>query len=258
MAQAAARATGCLDGKIVWVTGAGRGLGRSIAAAAAGAGATVVASSRTAADLRSLGADVRATGGELDERPLSVAEPDAVDAVAAAIVAAHGRIDGLVTSAGVSPVFVRSEQVRDQDWQTILDVNLTGTFACARAAGRLMLAQGNGSIVAVSSVHARVGYERLAAYAASKGGVEALIRTLAVEWAARGVRVNSLVPGYFATDLSAGLLNSRHGERIRAAIPMGRIGAPGELDAAALFLLSDASSYVTGSSLSVDGGWQAW
>jgi NAD(P)-dependent dehydrogenase (short-subunit alcohol dehydrogenase family) len=110
----------------------------------------------------------------------------------------------------------------------------------------------------VSSVHARVGYERLAAYAASKGGVEALIRTLAVEWAARGVRVNSLVPGYFATDLSAGLLNSRHGERIRAAIPMGRIGAPGELDAAALFLLSDASSYVTGSSLSVDGGWQAW
>ena len=117
---------------------------------------------------------------------------------------------------------------------------------------------GGGSIVNVSSVHARVGYPRIAAYGASKGAVEALTATLAVEWSQRGVRVNTVAPGYFPTELSAGLLESRWGEDILRRIPMARTGRPGELAGAVSFLLSDASSYVTGATLAVDGGWQAW
>lgn len=246
-----------LDGKVVWVTGAGRGLGRSIAAAAAREGAVVVASSRTAADLASLVGEVQSDEATIEPLPLSVSDAKDVEAAVELIISKHGRLDGLVTSAGVSPVFDRSELLDLADWTHILDVNLTGTWLCIQAAGRTMLARGSGSIVTVSSVHARVGYERLAAYAASKGAVEALTTALAVEWAPRGVRVNTLVPGYFATDLSSGLLNSRHGERIRSLVPMGRVGAADELATAALFLLGDGSCYATGSRLVVDGGWEA-
>jgi|SRR5579884_1612299 len=120
-----------------------------------------------------------------------------------------------------------------------------------------MLRQGGGSIIAISSVHGSVGMERLAAYAASKGGVEMLMRTLALEWARHGVRVNTLAPGYFRTSMSEPLLISRWEERIRAAVPMGRFGDCEEVVGAVLFLASDASAYVTGTTLFVDGGWTA-
>lgn len=121
-----------------------------------------------------------------------------------------------------------------------------------------MLEQGSGSIVNVTSVHAEVGAERIAAYAASKGAITALSRSLAVEWADRGVRVNCLAPGYVPTDLSSGLLDSPRGEGIRARIPMGRTGVPHEVAGAAVFLVSDAAGYTTGSTITTDGGWTAW
>lgn len=239
-----------LTGRTAWVTGAGKGLGRAMALALGAAGATVAVTSRTRADLESLAAEL---GEDSVVLPGSVADPG----FAEACVAELGRVDVLVNCAGISPTFKRSEAVSDEEWQQVLRVNLDGTWFCSRAAGRRMLEQGGGSIVNVSSVHGTTGFDRIAAYAASKGGVEALTRVLAVEWANRGVRVNALAPGYFATDLSDGLMQSRWGDVIRGAIPQGRIGEAGELGGAVVFLASDASSYVTGTTLYVDGGWTA-
>lgn len=241
-----------LTGKVAWVTGAGKGLGRAIAVALAEAGATLAVTSRTRADLDSLAAEAGAL-----VLPGSVADPAFADETVARIVEAHGRLDIAVTAAGISPTFRRSEDSADEDWARVLEVNLSGTYYCARAAGRVMLARGSGSIITVSSVHARTGFDRIAAYAASKGGVEALSRVLAVEWADRGVRVNVLAPGYFHTDLSEGLVASKWGERIRANIPQNRVAAPPELGGAAVYLASDAASYTTGTTLTVDGGWTA-
>ncbi|BBY38036.1 short-chain dehydrogenase [Mycobacterium mantenii] len=249
-----------LDGKVVWVTGAGKGLGRAIATGLVADGATVIATARTLETLESLvgqhptGAVVPAPGSVADEADIariieSLPESDE----------GQRRLDGLVNCAGISPAFVRSEHLAADTFRSILTTNTVGTFLCARAAAQVMLAQSRGgSIVNVSSVHARAGYPRIAAYAASKGAVEALTATLAVEWSQRGVRVNTLAPGYFPTELSRGLLESRWGEDVLRRIPMARVGQPAELTGAVSFLLSDASSYVTGATLTVDGGWQAW
>ncbi|MFE7934956.1 SDR family NAD(P)-dependent oxidoreductase [Streptomyces sp. NPDC057456] len=247
-----------LDGRTAWVTGAGKGLGRAIAVALSQAGADVAVTARTTADLESLEAELASCGGKVLVLPGSIADPDSVRTTVGRITGATGRLDAVVNCAGVSPHFTRSEYVTDEDWRRVLDINLQGTFYCCREAGKVMLEQGSGSIVNVSSVHASTGFERIAAYAASKGGVEALTKALAVEWADRGVRVNALAPGYFRTDLSSGLLDSKWGERIVRGTPLGRVGSVEELGGAAVFLASDASRFVTGTTLTVDGGWTAW
>lgn len=252
-----APAAGSLKGRVLWVTGAGKGLGRAIATTLAKASATVAVTSRTAADLESLAEELRSADLEVHSYPGSVSDPEAVRRLARAVRDDHGGLDGLVNCAGVSPSFERSEKVPDDTWTGVLDVNLTGTFYCCREAGAIMLEQGGGTIANISSIHATSGFPRIAAYAASKGGIEALTRTLAVEWADRGVRVNTVAPGYFSTELSRPLLESRWAERVVSNIPMGRTGDPEELSGAVAFLMSDASSYVTGSTISVDGGWTA-
>ena len=251
-----------LRGKTIWVTGAGKGLGRAIAGAAVAEGATVVATSRAEADLRSLQAAHQP--GQVICAPGSVTDQDDVDRIVSTLLPGSlpdqpGALHGLVNCAGISPSFVRSESLDIDTFQHVLATNTVGSFRCARAAARIMLDQpGGGSIVNVSSVHARVGYPRIAAYAASKGAIDALTTTLAVEWADRGVRVNTIAPGYFPTDLSQGLLDSKWGDEIVSRIPMGRTGRPDELGKAATYLLSDDASYVTGTTISIDGGWQAW
>ncbi|MGW7544213.1 SDR family NAD(P)-dependent oxidoreductase [Streptomyces sp. NPDC054770] len=247
-----------LDGKTVWVTGAGKGLGRAMAVALHQAGATLAVTARTAADLEQLAGELSGHGGKVLAVPASVSDSAAVRTAVERVTEWAGRLDVLVNCAGISPHFTRSEYVTDGDWQQVLDVNLAGTFYCCREAGKVMLAQGSGSIVNVSSVHAGTGFERIAAYAASKGGVEALTKALAVEWAEHGVRVNTLAPGYFRTDLSSGLLDSRWGERIVRGTPLGRVGEADELGGAAVFLASDASRFMTGTTVTVDGGWTAW
>lgn len=243
-----------LDGKVTWVTGAGKGLGRQMAITLAAAGALVVATARTEDDLHSLVKDIDNIGGTAYAVPGSVDDTAFVDQCVEQIVAQHGRLDALINCAGISPVFRRSEKLTDEEWSQVLRVNLDGAFACARAAGQHMLTVGTGSIINISSIHASSGFERIAAYAASKGGIEALTKVLAVEWADRGVRVNAIAPGYFRTDLSSDLLDSSWGDRILNAIPMKQIGDPDDLANSVVFLASDASRYITGTTLTVDGG----
>jgi NAD(P)-dependent dehydrogenase (short-subunit alcohol dehydrogenase family) len=245
-----------LAGKVVWATGAWRGWVGRWRYRLRG---RVRSWPRLPEQSVSLNGRLRKCAlGAIDVYSASTDDTDAVEDVVTGIVAKHGRLDGLVNCAGISRSFVRAELLDDASWSQVLSVNLGGTFVCCRAAGRMMLRQASGSIVNMTSVHAAVGMARTAAYASSRGGIDELTKTLDVELADRGVCVNALVPGYFETGLSASFLQSRHGDRIRAAIPLGRIGQPGELGPSAVYLLSDASSCVTGSVLSVDGGWQAW
>ncbi|MHB1592924.1 MAG: SDR family NAD(P)-dependent oxidoreductase [Streptosporangiaceae bacterium] len=246
-----------LDGRVAWVTGAGRGLGRAVAQGLAAAGAEVVLTSRTETDLDETLAKIEAESGRGLVLPADVTDPEQVACVADQARARLGRLDILVNNAGISPVLVRSEALALEDWKRILDVNLTGAFICSQAAGRQMLAAGGGSIINVSSVHGRVGSPRLAAYAASKGGLELLTRTLAVEWADRNVRVNAVAPGYFETEMTQGIRASTRSESLVQRIPLGRFGMPQQVVGAVLFLASDMSSYVTGTTVSVDGGWTA-
>lgn len=244
-----------LADKVVWVTGAGRGIGRALSVGLAGAGARLAVTARSKADLSALADEL--TGQQVLVLPGSVADSDAVSAIVQDVVAEFGRLDVLVNVAGICPIVCPTETLGDADWREIIEVNLSGTFYCCREAGRRMLRAGGGSIINISSVHGSTGVAQMAAYGASKGGVENLTRSLAVEWAPQGVRVNCIAPGYFHTRLTGRYLASPAGDRVRASIPLGRVGDADELVGAAVFLASDASSYVTGTALHVDGGWLA-
>lgn len=175
------------------------------------------------------------------------------------VIAEHGRVDVLVNNAGVEKS-ARAEDEAIEDVQRILEVNLVAPFALAQLFGRGMLERGRGSIVNVASMLGLVGVGRppLASYTASKGGLVNLTRDLAVQWASRGVRVNALCPGWFPSDMTAVMMESEAGKSFFARnTPIGRPGLDHELDGALLFLASDASSFVTGHTLVVDGGWTA-
>lgn len=244
-------------GKIVWVTGASRGLGASLARAFSAAGATVFASSRNGEALKELADQAAERGGSgIRALPASVTSAEEIDEAAAEIKAQSGRLDVLVANAGISPTFVRPETARDEDWLATLDTNLAGAFRCCRAARPLM--DEGSSIVNVSSVHSASGHGRLAAYAASKGGLESLTRCLAVEWAQAGVRVNAVAPGYIETDMTSGLRESEYwSKEFLGRIPLGRFAQPDEIVDPILFLASAKARYVTGTTLVVDGGWTA-
>jgi gluconate 5-dehydrogenase len=242
-----------LGGKICIVTGAGRGIGRGIAESLARHGATVVLTGRTAATLTDAAA---AIGAAASTQVADVAREADVIALRDAVLARHGRIDVLVNNAGINPVWRGIEKISLADWQAIIDINLTGTFLCCKYLGGAM--QQGGSIINVSSIAGRVGLTRSVPYCASKGGVELLTKALALDWASRGVRVNCLAPGYVDTDLTHGVLSHEvHGKPFLAHIPMGRFGTTNEMGGAVVFLASDASTYMTGQSLVVDGGWTA-
>lgn len=168
-----------------------------------------------------------------------------------------GRLDILANTVGISPAFVSSDRVDQDDWSSVLEVKLTAPFACSRAALPLLEA-GGGSVVSISSVRGARAHERLVAYAASKGRLEMVTETLAAEWASRCVRVNSLAPGFLETDMTTELReHPRWGESLLDGRPMRRFGTPGEVTPAVPFLAADASWYATGRTLYVDGGWTA-
>jgi len=246
-----------LDGRVAVVTGASSGMGVTFAEALAAAGAQVVVAARRIERLREVVTEIERQGGKAHAVACDVSREDEVDGLVAETERAFGAADLLVNNAGFTTVVAAEEQGAD-DWRAHLDVNLTGVFLCAQRFGRRMLEAGRGNIVNVASVLGFVasGQIRQAAYAASKGGVVNLTRELAAQWARRGVRVNALAPGWFPTEMTADMFgDERSLVWMRSRTPLGRGGQLEELVGPLLFLASDASSFVTGHVLTVDGGW---
>ena len=242
-----------LTGKVCVVTGAGRGIGRGMAEGLARHGATVVLTGRTRETLDQTAA---AMGAGAFVHTADVSKPADVVALRDTVMERFGKISVLVNNAGVNAIFKDIDRTSLEEWQTIIDVNLTGVFLCCKYLGGAM-GQG-GSIINVSSVAGHRGLQRSVPYCASKGGVEMLTKALALDWASKGIRVNTLAPGWVDTDLTHGLLeHDVHGERLKSRTPMGRFAGPGDMAGGVVFLASDASSYMTGQSLVIDGGWTA-
>lgn len=246
-----------LEGKVALVTGGGRGLGRGIALALAEAGADVAIASRTRSDLEAVAGEIEAKGRRARVVVGDVSAPREAHRLVEEAVGWRGRLDVLVNAAGVNRR-IPSLEVREEDWDWILGVNLKGTFFVCQAAGEVMVNQGKGSIINITSLLSAVGIPTLAPYAASKTGVVGLTRVLAAEWGPHGVRVNAIAPGYFRTKMTEGLFSDpKWVERLKRQVPLGREGFPEDLSGAAVFLASDASRYITGQVIYVDGGYLA-
>jgi 3-oxoacyl-[acyl-carrier protein] reductase len=247
-----------LSGRVAIVTGSSSGIGRAIAGELARRRMSVVVTSRSPERAAATAAAIEREGGTALGVAAELTEPDAPAALVERSLDAFGRLDALVNNAGAGQV-ADSETLALADWQRIIDLDLSAPFRCAQAAARPMLAAGRGVIVNVSSLLGHLGLARRAAYGAAKHGLEGLTKTLAVEWARRGVRVVSVAPAYVATELLAG--TSKAGgftlEEVAHRTPLGRLAAPEEVARVVAFLVSDDASYVTGSSVLVDGGWIA-
>ena len=244
-------------GKIVVVTGAGRGIGEAIAMAFARAGATLVVTARDATSLEAVCARARSAGATATADVLDVADVAAGRSFIDALVHRHGRLDVLVNNAGTSarePVGEATTEV----WDRIFATNTRGLFFLSQAAGRAMAEGGGGAIVNIGSVAQAVGRREMAAYAASKAGVAQITRTMALEWAPQRVRINCVAPGYVRTPLVEPV--SRRPDLMQEILDrtaLGRVAEPDEIAGPVLFLASEAASYVTGHTLFVDGGWTA-
>lgn len=248
-----------LDERTVVVTGASSGLGSRFARVVAAAGATVVVGARRRQRLDALVDDLRSNGADAVSVECDVTVDADVDRLLAAGIEATGRIDVLVNAAGIAPE--EDEEIESTDlFRRVMEVNAVGLYSCTRAAARVMLDRGAGSIVNVASISGLVAGDGpdTPSYAASKGAVVNLTRELAVRWAPHGIRVNALAPGWFPSEMTAETLSSDPGlQFVNQRTPLGRPGRADELDGALLFLASDASSYVTGHTLVIDGGWTA-
>ena len=242
-----------LDGKVAVVTGASSGLGAGFARALAEAGADVVLAARRTDRLAEVASGVRGLGKRALEVAADVSDPDSCESLVSRAVAEFGAVDVLVNNAGVGTAIPATRE-SPEDFRRVIDVNLNGAYWAAQACGRVM--RPGSSIVNISSVLALIkSYAPQAAYAASKAGVIGLTRDLAQQWSGRkGIRVNAIAPGYFASEMTADIPEDQLLPFIRQHSPLGRLGRQHELDAAVVFLASDASSYITGTTLAVDGG----
>jgi gluconate 5-dehydrogenase len=249
-----------LSGKVALVTGGSRGLGLDMATGLGEAGAAVVITARREQWLTTAEAELSAKGIDTTAVACDVSDPAQVDAAVKAAIGRHGRLDVLVNNAGISwgePI----ETMPVERWRQVFETNATGCFLMSQAAGREMVRAGRGgSIINIASVAGVAGLASdvldAVGYSASKGAIITLTRDLAVKWAASGIRVNAIAPGFFDTRLSHSLLEKTR-DKVEKTTPMGRIGRPGELSGVAVFLASAASSYVTGQVIAVDGGMTA-
>jgi gluconate 5-dehydrogenase len=247
-----------LEGKVAVVTGSSRGIGRAIAEGLAGAGAAVTVNGRGPESIKNVALAISVAGGKSLAVAADVSKAADVDRLIDATVAQFGRLDILVNNAGVSPYYKPAEALAEVEWDEVIGTNLKGVFLCCRAAARVMIPQKSGRIINMSSVGGSVGLPRLIAYCAAKGAINQLTRVLALEWATHHILVNAIAPGYIETDLTKGLReNPKRLESMIGKIPLGRLGRPPEIVGAAIYLASDAASYVTGQILDIDGGWLA-
>jgi len=247
-----------LDGKTAWITGGAKGLGFQFAHALASVGANVVINSRHGREARSAAKQiahkhgVKALGTEAD-----VTKFDQIQAFVGRVVKEFGSLDILVNNAGVN-VRLPTIELPVEEWRRVVDINLTGPFLCSKAAAPHMIKRGWGRIINLSSILGQVGLAGRPPYTATKGGLILLTKTQALEFATSGVTVNAICPGPFATDMNKALLDDPEKYReFVARIPMGRWGELHEITGAVVFLASNAASYITGTTLTIDGGWTA-
>jgi NAD(P)-dependent dehydrogenase (short-subunit alcohol dehydrogenase family) len=247
-----------LDGRRALITGGSRGLGRVMAQALAEAGADVAITSRSEETAAGAAAEIAGvTGRTVRGYAADVQVSQDITRLVEELDTTFGPVDILVNNAGIN-VRGPSDQLSEADWDAVVDTNLKGPFLCARVFGPLMAARGWGRVINLGSILSVIGLPGRAPYAASKAGIVNLTRVLALEWADRGVTVNAICPGPFGTEMNKPLLEDP--EKFKAfvsKIPMGRWGDLHEIAGVAVFLASDASSFVTGSSVFVDGGWTA-
>lgn len=247
-----------LDGKIAWITGGTKGLGLAMAHALAGAGADIVINSRTPDQAEAVAKEIAAKHGR---RALGlqadVTQADQVKALVDRVTQEFGGVDILINNAGIN-VRRPTVELPLSEWQRVVDINLTGPFICSQAVAPPMIKKGWGRIIYISSILGHVGLAGRPPYTATKGGLILLAKTQALEFATTGVTVNAICPGPFATEMNKPLLDDPEKYKAFVAkIPLGRWGHMHELDGAVIFLASEASSFVTGTTLTVDGGWTA-
>jgi NAD(P)-dependent dehydrogenase (short-subunit alcohol dehydrogenase family) len=242
-----------LSGTLALVTGAGSGLGRQFAITVANAGAIVFLSGRRSGPLEQTAALIREAGGVSHQLSFDIVDAAEVE-VAFEKIGVMGGIDIVVNNAGI-PSSAALIETTVEEWENVIDTNLKGAWLMARAAARLMIAQGRGgSIINVSSILADAVQKGTGAYAASKAALSHLTRVMALEWAKHAIRVNAIEPGYYLTEINSRHLEAKLGATLRQRVPQRRFGRLDELDGALLLLASRASSYMTGSVIKVDGG----
>jgi gluconate 5-dehydrogenase len=243
-----------LKGRTALVTGASRGLGRAMAGGLAAAGAKVVLAARDAAALERAAAEIRADGGEADIQAFELSDLKAVEAAVGQVLERHGGVDILLNNGGISE-WGGFTDFPLETWQRVFDVNVSAAFLLAREASKGMVERRWGRIINIGSYVSVIGRERLAAYTASKHAVAGLTKSIAGELGRHGVTCNAISPGFFDTDMAAPTVKDPERSKIfRSAIAMDRFGRPDEMVGAAIFLASEAASYVNGHMLHVDGG----
>lgn len=246
-----------LEGRVAVVIGGTSGIGRALALGLAAAGADVIPTSRRQEQVNQAAAEIELLGRQSLRVASDVSERSSLESLASKVLSRFGKVDILINCAGRikrTPTLTMPEE----EWAAIVDTNLTGTFRACQVFGRPMLERGFGRIINIASLNSFVALNEVAAYAASKSGVSSLTRSLAVEWSKKGVLVNAIAPGVFRTDLNAQLLDTTpRGQELLMRTPMGRFGKTEELTGAAIFLASEAASFITGQTLVVDGGFLA-
>jgi NAD(P)-dependent dehydrogenase (short-subunit alcohol dehydrogenase family) len=247
-------------GKSVLVVGGGRGIGRAIAERFVALGAEVGLTGRDATRTADVAASLAETySAKVTGHALDVTDRVRVRQVVDEFRSEHGGAQVLVYNAGISPAYASAEKVEEKDWDDILATNLTGAFCAAQAFARPLIAEGaQGSIIFIGSVNSIIGDPKLVAYTASKAGMAGMARTMALDWARYGIRVNTVAPGYVATDLTAGLQkNERMRKSLTDRTPQNRLAEPNEIADIVVLLASESASFITGAVYPVDGGWTA-
>ena len=247
-----------LKEKVAIVTGASKGIGKAIAEAYAREGASVVLASRSTDLLEAIEKEIGAQGGKAMALPVDVTSAESVNAMVDRTMDAYGRLDILVNNAGISMAHP-SEELPAEAWQRAMETNLSGTFYGCQAAARVMIPQGGGCIINISSIYGMVAAPGRVAYCATKAAANMLTKVLAVEWGDKQIRVNAIAPGYTRTELVQGVIDKGMIalDAIEKRTPLGRIGEVGDMTGLAVYMASDEAAYLTGSIVNVDGGWVA-